>query len=314
MLWIKRNLFLAIGGLIAVLLLAGGVFYFITAQQRNKDIETQLEQNKAELERLQKQVPFPSQLNIDTAKAEAAKLRGAVGQLHRFFKPVQAEKVTGSIELRRYLDRTLAEMHQMAAAARTGVPGSSYAFSFETQRPKTSFQDGTLPAIPEQLAEVKAICSILFDAHVDPIYNIRRARVSRDDDLSASMSDYLTLKVQTNVVTSTVSSPYEVTFGCLSSDLAAVFEGLASSPHGFVVKSVVVEPGVDTSTNAPSVVPNPRGTPAPTQSRPGVARPPAGASAAASKPVPGEKPIYLLRERRLKVTLSIHAIKAVALK
>lgn len=314
MLWIKRNLFLAAGGLIAVLLLAGGVYYFISAQQRNKDIETQLEENKAELDRLQKQVPFPSQANIDIAKKEAERLRAAVGQLHRFFKPVLAEKVTGSIELRRSLDRTLAEMHQQAAAARTGVPGPGYAFSFETQKPKTSFQEGTFPAIPEQLAEVKAICNILFDAHVDPIYNIRRARVSKDDELSASMSDYLSLKVHTNAVTSTVSSPYEVTFGCLSSELAVLLEGLAASPHGFVVKSVVVEPGVDTSTNAPVMVPGSRpGGAAP--ARPGTTRPQAGAAAAtAAKPVPGEKPIFLLRERRLKVTLSIHAIKAVTLK
>lgn len=311
MLWIKRNLFLAVGGLVAVLLLAGGVYYFISAQQRNKSIEEQLEANKTELDRLQKQVPFPSQANIDIAKKEAEKLRGAVGQLHRFFQPVPAEKVTGSIELRRSLDRTLAEMHQQAAAARTGVPGAGYAFSFETQKPKTSFQAGTFPAIPEQLAEVKTICGILFDAHVDPIYNIRRARVSADDESSSSMSDYLTLKVVTNMVTSTVSSPYEVTFGCLSSDLAAVFEGLAASQHGFVVKCVVVEPGVDTTTNAVPAMPGGRGAPAP--ARPGTARPTAGAAAAA-KPVPGEKPIFLLREKRLKVTLSIHAIKAVTLK
>jgi hypothetical protein len=310
MLWIKRNLFLAVGGFVAVLLLAGGAFYFISAQQRNKAIEEQLEANKAELNRLQGQSPFPSAKNIEIAKVEADKLRKAVGDLHRFFAPVPVEKVTGSIELRRSLDRTLAEIQQMAAGTKTTLPSTAYAFSFETQKPKTSFQEGTFPAIPEQLAEVKALCRILFDAHVNPLYNVRRARVSRDDEQSSSLSDYINLKVETNAVTRTVTSPYEVTFGGLSAEVAAVLDGLAASPHGFIVKSVHVEPGVEQATNAVMALPaggavnsNPPGRPP----RPGTP----AAAAAANKPVAGEKPVFLLREKRLKVTLSIHAIKAV---
>ncbi len=311
MLWIKRNLFLAVGGFVAVLLLAAGAFYFISAQQRNKTIEDQLEANKAELNRLQGQNPFPSAKNIEIAKAEADKLRKAVGDLHRFFAPVPVEKVTGSIELRRSIDRTLAEMQQMAAGTRTTLPSAAYAFSFETQKPKTSFQDGTFPAIPEQLAEVKALCRILFDAHVNPLYNVRRARVSRDDEQSSSLSDYISLKVETNAATRTVISPYEVTFGGLSAEVAAVLDGLAASPHGFIVKSVQVEPGVEQATNV--VVGLPAGgalnpSPAGRPPRPGT---PAAAAAAANKSVAGEKPVFLLREKRLKVTLSIHAIKAV---
>ena len=74
MLWIKRNLFLAVGGLVALLLLAGGVYYFISAQQRSKSIEEELEGNKAELNRLQGQTPYPSQSNIEIAKKEADSL------------------------------------------------------------------------------------------------------------------------------------------------------------------------------------------------------------------------------------------------
>ena len=69
MLWIKRNLFLAIGGVVAVLLLGAGVYYFLSAQQRNKSIEEALEGNKSELNNLQGQKPYPSQANI----VEAAK-------------------------------------------------------------------------------------------------------------------------------------------------------------------------------------------------------------------------------------------------
>jgi len=317
MLWIKRNLFLAVGGLVALLLLAGGVYYFISAQQRSKSIEEELEGNKAELNRLQGQTPYPSQSNIEIAKKEADKLRAAVNQLHRFFTPVRAEKMTG-IEFRRYLDRTLAELQESAKSAKTGLPSAGYAFSFETQKPKTSYSEGTFPMVPEQVAEVKAITRILFDAHVDPLINVRRARVSKDDEESSASSDYLALKIETNATTGTVNSPYELTFGCLSSELAAVLEGLAASPHGFIVKAIQVEPTIESGTNSLAMT-QPGGVGQPTTRRLGPGgqpvpgqRPPSGtAPAGGLKAGTADKPVFLLKERRLKVTLLTYAIKAV---
>ena len=307
MLWIKRNLFLAVGGLVALVLLAGGLYYFINAQQRSKSIEEELEANKAELNRLQGQTPYPSQSNIEIAKTESEKLRTALKQLHRFFTPVPAEKVTG-IEFRRYLDRTLAELQESARNAKTALPGAGYAFSFETQKPKTSYSDGTFPVVPQQVAEVRAICQVLFDAHVDPLINVRRARVSKDDEESSANSDYLALKIETNATTGTVSSPYEFTFGCLSSELAAILEGMAASPHGFIVKAIQVEPTVESGTNAPAMTqPSRVGGPPPNRRPlPGQRPPPTGV-----KPGPADRAVFLLKERRLKVTLLIYAIKAV---
>lgn len=326
MLWIKRNLFLAVGGLVALLLLAGGIYSYISAQQRNKSIEEQLEANKTELNRLQAQKPYPSQANIDLAKRETEKLRGAINQLHRFFTPVSAEKVTGAA-FRAWRDNTLAELHEMARQAKTTLPSRTYAFSFETQKPKTDFKDGTFPAIPEQMAEVKVLSKILFDAHVDPLVNIRRARVSRDDDESSAASDYLSLKVETNAGTGTVRSPYEITFGCLSSELAPVLQGLAESPHGFLVKAIHVEPAAESGAGQPAgpapVGPNvpPPGNP-PVRQRPPAGlnqpppagrppTPPAAVTPTATRSGTADRPVLLLKERRLKVTLLIYAIKAV---
>lgn len=320
MLWIKRNLFLAVGGLVALGLLGGGVYYFLSAQGRKKAIVEEWEANKADMDRLQAQKPYPSPDNIKRAKEETDKLRGAVGQLHRFFTPVPTEKVTG-VAFQSYRDNTLAELHRMAEQAKTTLPGRKYAFSFETQQPKTTFGDGTFPAIPEQMATVKSLCKVLFDAHVDPLINIRRARVSKDDEISNAASDYLALNIETNTEIGTVSSPYELTFGCLSSDLASVLQGLAASQHGFIVKVIHVEPAAQPAAGAPAgnppVGPNP---PGPRPRVPGqppaagrIATPPAGAPAAAPAARAGaaDRPIVLLKENRLKVTLLIYVIKAV---
>jgi hypothetical protein len=321
MLWIKRNLFLAVGGLVALLLLGGGVFYFLSAEQRKKSIMEEFEANKAELGRLQAQKPYPSPENIKRVKDETEKLRAAAGQLHRFFSPVPAEKVTG-VAFRAYRDNTLAELQRMAEQAKTTLPGRNYAFSFETQKPKTDFKDGTFPAIPEQMAEVKALCRVLFDAHVDPLVNIRRARVSRDDEESSAASDYLALRIETNAATGTVTSPYEMTFGCLSSDLALVLQGLGATPHGFIVKAIHVEPVAQVAANAPGVNPPGPNPPLPGPTRSPRPVPPGQPPPAAKLPLPaavapppmakpgaGDRPIVLLKESRLKVTLLIYVIK-----
>lgn len=299
MLWIKRNLFLAIGGLIALLLLGAGIFLLLGAKSRSDALEVEIEEMTSMLNNLYNSPVFPGQTNIDIARRETQKLGAAVTQMRKLFEPVPAEKVTG-LAFRSYRDNTLAELHRMAEQARTTLPGKAYAFSFETQRTKVDFKDGTFPAIPEQMAEVKALCKILFDAHVDPLVNVRRSRVSKDDEESNAASDYLFLKVETNAALGTVTSPYELVFNCLSSDLAAVMQGFLNSRHGFVVKGIHVEPAVE------AVGPNvPVGRPPP---RPvGQLAP---VTVPAARTVGADKPIILLKERRLKVTLLVYAIRA----
>ena len=54
------------------------------------------------------------------------------------------------------------------------IPDKKYAFSFEAQKDKLRFAPGGFPALPEQLAEVKAITQVLFDAKINKLVNVRR--------------------------------------------------------------------------------------------------------------------------------------------
>jgi hypothetical protein len=337
MLWIKRNLFLALGGVVALGLLGYGVFLFLGAQSRNAEYEEKINQAVSTLNNINNAQVTPSATNIDLTKGETVKLHKALEQMQWFFTAVPAEKVTG-LAFRSYRDNTLAELHRLAEQARITLPSKAYAFSFETQKAKVDFKDGTFPAIPQQMAEVRALCRILFDAHVDPLVNLRRAKVSKDDEESNVATDYLILKVETNAAAGTVTSPYEVTFHCLSTELATVIQGFLASTNGFVVKSVYVEPAVEIAAAGapgpgqpppPNVAPDPRPRP-PNRPPPqppgagGVPRPPVpgvpGAPVpalpapfpAAVKPAAagGDRPVILLKERRLRVTLLVYAIRA----
>ena len=211
----------------------------------------------------------------------------------------------------------------MARQAGTSLPNKNYAFSFLAQKDKVDFKERTFPAIPEQMAEVRALSKVLFDSHVDPLVNIRRARVSRDDEESTAASEYNSLKIETNSLTGAVISPYELSFHCLSSDLALVLQGFMTSPHGFVVKAIHTEPAPESVGPGAPGAGNPQGLPsggvAPGGLVPARRPPPAGQPAArpgtgavapaGARPGVSDKPIVLLKERRLKVTLLIYVIK-----
>jgi hypothetical protein len=313
MLWIKRNLFLTVGGLIALVLLGAGIVYALGALNRNSTLNEELAQNNATLNRLYGQTPFPASTNIDAARREIEKFSSAVGRMKRFFSAPPIERVTG-LAFRTYRDNLLAELRRSAEQARTKLPGSTYAFSFEEQRTRTEFDPRTFPLVAEQMSEVRAICNVLFEAHVDPLINVRRARVSENDELSSHQNDYHPYLIETNASTSAMMSPYEVSFLSLSADLANVLQRLAVSRYGLLVKSVSVEPLAEAGTvEGPGGVQ--RGQPNTGQRQPlpvprPAPRPPAPRGTAVRPGAPAADRVTLLKERRFKVTLLIHVIRA----
>jgi hypothetical protein len=101
------------------------------------------------------------------------------------------------------------------------------------------FAPGSLGALAAQLGEVKAISEILFAAGVNQLDGIQRARVS-DDDVAGPQTDYLADNSVTNEMA--VLTPYTVTFRAFSPEIARTLAGFASSPGGFVVTSLNVQP------------------------------------------------------------------------
>src|SRR4030095_16605365 len=95
MLWIKRNLFLAGGGLIALVLLGVGTFFFLGAKSRSAASQEEINAAKATLDQLYGAAVFPSPTNTAIANAETEKLRTVLAEMKRYFAPVRTENVTG---------------------------------------------------------------------------------------------------------------------------------------------------------------------------------------------------------------------------
>ena len=121
----------------------------------------------------------------------------------------------------------------------TSVSCPNTAFHLKRNATRVKFAPGSLGALAAQLGEVKAISEILFAARVNQLDGIQRVRVS-DDDVSGPQTDYLVDSSVTNGLA--VLTPYTITFRAFSPEIAQMLAGFASSPHGFIVKNINVQP------------------------------------------------------------------------
>ncbi len=254
MAWIKRNLFFVIGAVIAVGLLATAGFYGYKNWQRNKAALDQLNQTYSRLRTLNSQNPSPGNdqiNNIETARQQEQTLQQWIKQAGKFFQPIPPipDSTNGQITDAQFAaarDHTLNELQNEAQNTSVTLP-PQYAFSFEAERTLVKFAPGSLPALAQQLGEVKAICEVLYAAKINALDDIRRAPVSPDDTVG-SQGDYLNQTAVTNNLA--VFVPYEVTFRGFSQNVASVLSRLASSPHGFIVKGINAQPAAGVTTSA----------------------------------------------------------------
>lgn len=300
MLWLKRNLFLVFGGLIAAGLLGFGVVYLWKNHGKSKEVEAALKDKKETLQRLyDSRDAFPSKTNIEVARIETRKLQETVKQSQQYFTPISYPKVTGQ-EFQTLLANAIFELHTNAQAYGVILPSKTYAFSFEAQKALLQFAQGSFPALPEQLAEVKTICRLLFDGKINRLVNLRRTRLTTDDPPGSS--DYHELKTEKDATTGATSSPYIVEFQSFSPELAAVLENFNKSRHGLIVRSIMVD-GSAVAAAVPGVaVPGTGATTSPTP-------PVAPGRAVAAAPAGTETLKTVLNEKLLKVMLLVEVIK-----
>jgi len=122
---------------------------------------------------------------------------------------------------------------------------------------RLKFAPGSLEPLAVQLGEVKAVSEILFGAGINALDGIQRFHVS-PDDAGGPVTDYLDEMPVTNSMA--VLVPYQITFRAFSSEIAQVLKAFASSPDGFIIKDISVQPagataapGIDAGTPPPSL-------------------------------------------------------------
>jgi len=314
--WIKRNLFFVIGAVIGLAMLGGAGWYLWSKLNLNNQTWESLNKDYEDLKRLNSANPHPGAGNVDniaTAKQQVADLKSFQEKARGAFQKIPPIPDLPKITDRDFsfaLSRTISALRADATSSGVSLP-PDYEFSFLAQSKMPSFQTNTLPSLAVQLGEVKAICDVLFEAKINALDLLRRERVSPEDSTGAA-TDYVAEKSLTNELA--VLSPYELTFRCFSPELAAVLANFASSPHGFVVKTINVDPegassALDLTATGPGI-PEPQPTPPPrfpAYGRAGVTpTPTATATGARAGALP-----TVLDERKLRVTIALVIVKLI---
>jgi hypothetical protein len=341
--WLKRNIPLVLGTVAALVFLGLAGFYLYQQKQKEGQVTAALEAQIAEWKRLTNRKPSANEENIESAKKEQARLAELLRSNREYFVPTATFTNIDSATFKSLLEATIFNLEQLAARNGVSLP-EPYHFTAKRLRESVVFQEAELVPLAYQLVEIRALCQILFEARIHSLVRIRRVPISKQD---VGSSEYLTgSKIVTNAVTGAVVTPYEVTFQGFSAEVAAVLTGLQQSRHAFLVKMVDVEhaaetgvlPMMDAPYPVPGVMPVPGGPTPQTETdrmrqrygispggRPGGSsmesryggRP--GARMPGTPGLPG--PVYapvaptrrgpetVLEEKRLKVTLTVDAVR-----
>ena len=253
--WIKRNLSLVISGGIALGLLGVGAWYLWSAIQNNNTVDHDINQTKSDIELLLNKDPAPNASNLNTLKREFERLTAFNAQAKTLFPPTPVPPgPLNNQSFKSLLQTTIDALNKQASSVGITVE-SNYYFTFESQRLPVNFAPESLHPLSERLHEVQLIASILFKSRVNRLEGMRRAMVAGEQPASNAGGDYLTTQPRGNAETGMIMWPYEVTFQCFTSEVAAVLEALQRAQYGFVVKAPSSEPVGDLAARRPTNAP-----------------------------------------------------------
>jgi hypothetical protein len=290
MTWIKRNLIFVITVAVGVLLAGWAGYSLMGAMNEDKQVQDDFTSVVNQLTTVRSMNPYPTPENIESAKAEAAQMRGLLGDFHKVYAPFPPVPNLDEKAFAAELSRRISGWTADAKNTAVGIP-DQYAFSFSGLVGQLSFASNCIPAYLQQFNEMDGILQALFRAHVNELESLQRVPVYPCD---SGGNDFLQTSWVTNQVG--VVAPYQVSFLCFSRDLGTVLESLINSTNCYVVKSVVVTPT------------KPQEQPGRVAAPPAAYRPPVTipGKPGATKGSPG---ITVIREKPLFVTLVIDAIQ-----
>jgi hypothetical protein len=296
-----------IGVVVAVGLLGATGYYDYASWGHNQAAFAKLTEIYNQLKEAAQQKPSPGSGavdNIAAANEQRKQLEAWIGQTRKYFQPIAPipKPANGPVTSELFagaLHSNIVQLLHEANAANVKLPPDCD-FSFKAHMERLTFAPGSLDPLSVQLGEVKTISEILFATGINALDGIQRVRVS-DDDATGPQAEYL-LDDQPVTNDLAVLAPYQVTFRGFSPEIARVLGAFAASPHGFIIKTISVQPDGASALTA---------TTAPTAAdrvfrsgfNPNVAPP-------APAPQPGKGGLQtVLNEQLLSVTMKIEVVK-----
>ncbi len=240
MLWIKRNLSLLIGIIVAVAMMVGASILLVSGLSKNREISSTLASVQGEITALNSMEPYPNAENIQSVKQDKARHQQLLTNIQQVLVPASVLAVPTDQQLKQLLETTIFDLQREAETANVVLP-QRYDFSFSAQRLVAKFPEGSHLALATQIGEVKTIASILFKSGVQSLSLIARVPVAAGE--TGMTTDYLNKSIVTNKFTNPTPhhvtlTPYQIRFKGFSTELEKVLDGLRRAPTFFLVKKI----------------------------------------------------------------------------
>jgi hypothetical protein len=262
MAWIKRNLIFVITVLVGLGVSGYCGYLLYSAMQESEAAKAQYESAQSALSALQHKKPFPSNANIEMARADAEQGQVLLAGFQKNFARFPTPPKMDDRSFNDYLHKVILQFGTEATNAGVALP-ANYQFTFSRQMDELDYPPGSIDLWMQQLQEMQVLLHILFDAKINYLELIKRPSIGPND---VAGDEVLVGPSKANSW-GEVSS-YMVSFRAFSKEIADVLAGIASSSNCFVLTAIYVSPSratlpqvaeeAETSAAAPSVANRPQ--------------------------------------------------------
>ena len=179
--WFQQNRFLGTF-LIVFSVVAAGALYFVSAAKSGfTEAKARFDENAAELNRLQRLVPFPNEANLGKMKTQAQDYAAELDKLKAELKTRVLPVVPmAPNEFQARLRQAATSLTEKARANKVKLPDNFFLGfdEFASALPDTA----AAPLLGQQLAQMELLLNIMVDSRVDSITSAKR--VSRAEATS----------------------------------------------------------------------------------------------------------------------------------
>ena len=184
MAWIKRNLFFVLSMAAGLILTGYCAWLFYGDYKRNAAVKQECQDNEAQYDKFLNQCSFPdgNEHRVGQGRREPTEGVGG-GSAQNIHPPQPAPTRLDDQRFSAYLENTIFELRSKATNAEVGLP-DKIAFGFTDQQNKLKFPPENIQPWMRQLAQIKALCDILYRAKINSVASFRRVPVSPTDQIS----------------------------------------------------------------------------------------------------------------------------------
>jgi hypothetical protein len=173
---------LIVTGVVALLLIGGGVFLLLRFHGRYAEVDRQLKSQMQRHKELVSRDPYPSTENVELARRNYEELTQYADKLRTALQKEQIEpKQLEKADFPPLVERTLRQLWAAASASKVTFP-EGFAFGFK------KYIEGELPSRPNiprlvvQLNTVNRLCRMLFDAKITKLTDLQRQEFDMDNE------------------------------------------------------------------------------------------------------------------------------------